>query len=514
MASNAPSFADLCHSLPPLDILKSHSDDYARQGSEAKTAIAALRAARRLLIEWVYNQPEDALEKIYFTEISGYTGLFISSEFALHNLDFEESAILNQLMAHLTQGGLPPVQLSVMALLLRPAYKMPMIDLDAIPSWFVKEFMFYITRSFKLLRSQNCLKALEHNFQRYMEQLKTYPQRNPARHLPLTLYYQYLIYASFINIYAAPAATSPIWSQRADLMEDMLRLSQGALAGPIALQPNRPAQYRIGILAADFAASAEGYFALSHWHDLPRDKFHLTLFSMVAEPHGLELYARSKVDTYIALNCRFADTDDLKRVVDQIRAARLDILMIATNTSASLHSTTLTSAHRLARIQIMNTATPITTGHRAMDGYLSADFNERPDGQADYTEQLLTLPGSVNYYAYHFDHQGPSQAFTKQYLGLPEDKVLIFAGGNFFKLTPDTLRIWARLLARCPQAHLVMMPFSPGWLGGVMPAGPMLDVCQEIFVAEGANPAALTLIPPSQEPGRPSSDYGVVRSVY
>ena len=107
----------------------------------------------------------------------------------------------------------------------------------------------------------------------------------------------------------------------------------------------------------------------------------------------------------------------------------------------------------------------------------------------------MKLPGSVSFYAYHFDHTSQSKPFDHESLGLPKDKVLVFCGGNFFKLTPSTLRIWAQLIKRCPNAHLVMMPFSPGWLDGVFPAGPMHDLCRDIFVAEGVDPNSLTIIP-------------------
>lgn len=106
----------------------------------------------------------------------------------------------------------------------------------------------------------------------------------------------------------------------------------------------------------------------------------------------------------------------------------------------------------------------------------------------------MMVDGSVNYYAYHYDQLEATDYVTRARLGLPADKKLVFANGNFFKLTPDLMQVWARIMARCPDAHLVMMPFTPGWQGGTMPGGPLRDMYRTIARTEGANPDAFSIL--------------------
>jgi predicted O-linked N-acetylglucosamine transferase (SPINDLY family) len=36
-------------------------------------------------------------------------------------------------------------------------------------------------------------------------------------------------------------------------------------------------------------------------------------------------------------------------------------------------------------------------------------------------------------------------------------------GANFFKIGPDLIDVWARILENAPRAHLLMYPFNPNW---------------------------------------------------
>lgn len=486
----------LAAQLPPTDVMDSIIANYMRHGPRDQIAVQQLRQIRQTLITWVAAQDEKTLSSLWFDQLKTYSGLMITSEFSLEPLNADEIRILDQVSGLVLRDGMPPIQAVIIMMWLCPAYRAPMVDLDAVPPWFLRDFVFYITQCFKLVRTPSCLQALEHNCTRYTNQINMYRTRRNPRHNPANVYYEYLLYLSPVNLYPGMAASNPAWAMRANLIEEMRRLHNGNLVGPVGLEDAIKRRYRVGILAGDFNPSAEGYFALSHWCDLPKDDFHLTLITTDDDPKGMELLGRYRADAFMALKCPKTSAEELERAVERIRTAHLDVLIIATNISAALRSPTLLSAHRLARIQIMNTATPVSTGHRAMDCYLSAAFNERPDGQNDYSEELLLLPRSVNFYGYHFDRQRANHHPDRLDLGLPTNKKLIFAGGNFFKLTPALLLLWARIVALCPDSHLVMMPYSPGWQDDTsVPDGILRTMFRGMLEQAGASPDAFTLIP-------------------
>lgn len=480
--------------LPDLATLQADHEAYSFNGPGATDIVARLRCTRQKLIDLVAGLDDTGLMEIYHKDLIGYIHHYITSDFVHHPLSTDEADMLTQMSGLLGQNGVFYSPAFVIVMLLSPACRIEIIDPDVVPAWLLQEYLHYITQHFKILPQDDDLPCLQSHFERYMQLLLAYRDRPQRQHDVFDLHSKFLLYAGFINFYGSPYDCRTLWRLRADMVEHLQYLKLGSLSGATRLLPAEQKRFRIGILADSFVAGTEGYFALSHWHDLPRDRLDLTLFSISDEPSGLEHYAAEKADHFICLGMRY-NWGIMTQAAERIRAEKIDVLIIASNITAVQKPISFLAACRLAPIQLINSATPVSSGLRAADGYLSAAFNERPDGQDDYSEELLLLPRSVNFYAYHFDHQPGTMIPDRQSLGLPIDKKLIFAGGNFIKLTPALLKIWAQIMAACPDAHLVMMPYSPGWLSGAMPEGILRAQCDALFTAAGADPAAITLIP-------------------
>lgn len=490
----SPDIVRLMDSLPDPAVIQTALQSYLKEWPLDDAAINMLRRTRKALLRWIADHDEITLAENYSDRLVPYVTALITSEFALHPLDGQETLILQDLMAAWTQKGSLDTPRILMLMLLRPAYMLPMIDLDHVSAWFVREFIPYAFQDFRILPAPADRSKIEQNFCRYAQQLQDYPARPDPVHDHNTLLLEFLAQARFITLYALDQARFNIWSIRANLIEMALQANHCSLPMAIPLRTTSPDKYRVGMLAMNYTANAESYFSLSHWHDLPRNHIHLTLISTMDIPRGLEHYAVQKADAYLGLNITQPNISALIRAVEQIRRLDLDFLIIGSNISTGATILTLLAAHRLARYQVINTATPVTSGFRSIDGYLSAAFNERADGQRDYHEELLLLPGAVNYYAFHFDQARPTQNFSRESLHLPADRILVFAGGNYLKFTDHTIRIWARIMAQSPEAHLVLMPFSPGWEASNKATGLMRDQITRIFTDEGANPAAISII--------------------
>jgi predicted O-linked N-acetylglucosamine transferase (SPINDLY family) len=57
----------------------------------------------------------------------------------------------------------------------------------------------------------------------------------------------------------------------------------------------------------------------------------------------------------------------------------------------------------------------------------------------------------------------PSEVWTRERLGLPEDALVFVTAANYFKIIPEMQHAWAKLLAAVPGSRLLVHPFNPNW---------------------------------------------------
>ncbi|HEY9843489.1 MAG TPA: hypothetical protein V6D23_23660, partial [Candidatus Obscuribacterales bacterium] len=109
--------------------------------------------------------------------------------------------------------------------------------------------------------------------------------------------------------------------------------------------------------------------------------------------------------------------------------------------------------NRLARYQLALPGHPVTTGSETIDYFVSAESLEPPDGDANYSEKLIRLPGLPDYH-----RPLPPPAASRDALGLPPGN-LYFCPMTPFKLTPAFDRVLAGILAADPHARLLLLEY-------------------------------------------------------
>ncbi|REK10450.1 MAG: tetratricopeptide repeat protein [Planctomycetota bacterium] len=113
----------------------------------------------------------------------------------------------------------------------------------------------------------------------------------------------------------------------------------------------------------------------------------------------------------------------------------------------------LAFARRPAPVQVTYLGYQNTTGMQAMDYRLTDAWSDKP-GTTDrfYTEELVRLPRAFFCYQPADDAPpvGPLPAESNEY-------VTFGSFNNYAKVTPEVLDTWAELLARIPQARLVLL---------------------------------------------------------
>lgn len=261
--------------------------------------------------------------------------------------------------------------------------------------------------------------------------------------------------ASNLMLYFSGLNLWPYFRRRAELLEWHLGELHFSLhhLPPLAAH----ARTRIGILHGGLEPGTETYYLLGH---------------LAARLPGLEVILYLERDPAGPLAPEFARRTDrivtlprnIAAAAAQIRADELDVLLISRNITAVESAAAKLAAHRLARVQVIGTASPVTSGLSSADFFLSGEMND-PDASAQdhYEENLARLPGLVTAYAYGFDRDPPTRSFSRADFGISGAEVVFFSAANCFKIVPEVLRAWLHILVAVPGSRLVLIPYNPNW---------------------------------------------------
>jgi len=137
-------------------------------------------------------------------------------------------------------------------------------------------------------------------------------------------------------------------------------------------------------------------------------------------------------------------------VVAKIRAAEIDILVdlsgFARNSRLNIF------AHRPAPIQVNYLGYPGTIGADFID-YIIADRTTIPISQhSDFSEKIAYLPNSCQ--PNDSTRSISGKIFSREECGLPTDDFVFCCFNNNYKITPDVLDLWMRILIKVPGSVL------------------------------------------------------------
>lgn len=213
---------------------------------------------------------------------------------------------------------------------------------------------------------------------------------------------------------------------------------------------------RLGVLCP--GAGSETAAVRGHLLGLDRRVFQVTAFVPEEAATTISAAFADIADDFIAL-----PTTDIAACADLIAAEKLDILLAGANlTNSCRFPWTLLMAQRLARLQVAMHSCPLTTGFATVDAFINGELNEPPEAASTYTEQLLLTPGASNHYIFAGEDP-PLPDLTREQLGVPDAALLLVSGANYFKICPDLVDAWVRIMEKTESAHLLLYPFNPNW---------------------------------------------------
>lgn len=202
---------------------------------------------------------------------------------------------------------------------------------------------------------------------------------------------------------------------------------------------------RIGYVSPDFRWHSVAFFIEPLFQEHDRSAVEVFCYADVTRPDGVTAHLRGMVDHWV-------DSAGLPddALAERIRRDRIDILVDLTGHTAT--NRLLVFARKPAPIQVTWLGYPHTSGLSAMD-YRLVDAVTDPPGEADAaaTETLLRLGGCFLCYGGVGGGPEPTEPPC-----LSTAAVTFGSFNNPAKLSGATYDAWAALLARLPQARLLL----------------------------------------------------------
>ena len=248
-----------------------------------------------------------------------------------------------------------------------------------------------------------------------------------------------------------------------------------ALTRPAPPAPPRllsGARLKLGYLSADFHTHATAYLATGMFEQHSRRSFEVIAYS-TGPDDGSPLRTR-----VVRAFDRFVDAAGWppQRVAETIRADGIDILVDLKGHTEGAPPGVL--ALRPAPIQVHYLGYPGTLGGSLADYLIADDIVAPSDDAADYAEALVQLPMSYQIN----DRQRPVAApVSRESLDLPAGALVFCCFNATYKLNPEVMDAWGRILAAVPKSVL--------WLLARSDRDPAIANLRREAAARGVDPA-------------------------
>ena len=216
--------------------------------------------------------------------------------------------------------------------------------------------------------------------------------------------------------------------------------------------PRRPGRIRVGYLSSDFYHHATAVLMTELLERRDTRRFETFLYSHSRDDDSeTARRVRAACEHYVDIR----DTGNCA-VANRIREDGIDILIDLKGHTRDSRMELM--AYRPAPVQACYLGYPATTGAPFID-YMIGDRVTTPLAHAaNYTEQIAQLDGCYQ----------PNDAArplppcpSRAELGLPEDAVVLCCFNQTYKLSPNMLDLWSRILAGAPRTVLWMLAWNP-----------------------------------------------------
>jgi len=216
--------------------------------------------------------------------------------------------------------------------------------------------------------------------------------------------------------------------------------------------PRRPGPVRVGYLSCDFYQHATAVLMAELLEHRDTGRFEVTLYSHSPDDgSGMALRMRAACDHFVDVT-----TMDNEQIARRMREDGIDIAVdLKGHTRDSRFEV---FAYRPAPVQMAYLGYPATTGTDFID-YIVGDPVVTPLAHADrYSERIAQMPHS---YQPNDRRRALPPATPRSALALPEDAVVLCCFNQTYKMSPEMLDLWSRILHGTSRAVLWLLAWNP-----------------------------------------------------
>ncbi|MDZ8065617.1 MAG: hypothetical protein RMY64_08245 [Nostoc sp. DedQUE08] len=417
---------------------------------------------RNHLSEFLLTIEVNLLERLYSNKLGKAYQALLNSGIKNEPFTITEQNFVVEILDHLAKGFDQPkaIQYLLAVMLYCRPYQLPLTyNLTLIPNWLLNDYFQFLLQPPLYFQDIGEANIYYEYLSIIVDYIHNNTLNNPDSKFWQSVGHKFTIEANFIPLYFNKFNLKDIYEKRANIIEFYLKKSDFQIDYNFPERSPERQKIRLGILASHFSPQTETFASLSLYKNLNRDSFEIIIFTLQTSNHRLERYCAGHADTFVRL------PNDLPNQVQSIRDAELDILFISTNVTAVTHAITLIALHRLARIQIVDANSPVTTGMRHTDYYLSSKLSEIEDNpQQHYTEKLITLDSPPQCFDFATEEKIlATTSISRNSLGIATTAVVYVSGANYYKIIPEQEETWTKIIANVTNSVLLLYPFNPNW---------------------------------------------------
>ncbi|WP_027402396.1 glycosyltransferase [Aphanizomenon flos-aquae] len=489
--------------------------DLTRQNAACRYAVLSvnnteLQQLRKQIAEQWLNSADEQLPNLYASLLGNSHNLLLASGIQNQTLTSEEESFINGIAINISQSLQEPksIQHLLVSMLYGNFNQILTSDFSHIPQWFLPDYvqcLVYFPGYFRTVgQAEKYCDYIENS----IDNLHNYIFNTGDLALKWQIINSFVQRNRVILLYFNERNLKNIYVKRAEIIEYFLKLQGYEIDYEFTDRPINRKKIRLGILANSFLPSAETYAYLPVYEYLSRD-FEVILYSLAETGHPLEQYCQLSANSFKLL------PQELSAQVNIIRGDDVDILFIATNVTAVTNQICLLATHRLAKIQVTSGGSVVTTGMRNIDYYISGTLTDpSPTAQEQYQEKLIKLEGSVHCFSYGTEEGKITTPVERNNLGIPEDAFVFISCANYFKIIPELVETWAKIISQVPNSVLMLLPFGPNWSNNY-PKLQFINHLNSIFIKYGLETERLIVLDPQPVPDRQDmKEYYKIADVY
>src|SRR6478736_1334287 len=399
----------------------------------------------------------------------------------------EMQAAVGELDTVLAEADGFDLRLLLVRMLCAPAHRGAMTVSPAkVPAWWLEDYLGYVLHAPQVFVLAGEAEQYHAHLLGWMREVLGRTRSSPDAALTLTVAGHFARKVNFIPAYFSAGNLRELAEHRAAIMEFFLRKQGAAIDAKALRRPKDRRRIKVGFINAHFGAQTETHVTLPTLQ-LDRSRFEVCLFAVGRNAGLVEDYCRAQADSLTVL------PSGLPQQVRLLREAALDVAIIGTNITAVTNQVALIALHRLAPVQLASYCSPISTGMRHIDGYLSGTFTDCAGLQEHFSEKLHFCDGPPGCLDYTVEAPAKTGAYDRARLGLAPDDVVFLNAAACFKILPEQQETWAKILAAVPRSRLVLLPFNPTWTNA-FPVRQFDRTLTEILARHGVDRSRVVLV--------------------